>query len=95
MSFDQSDVEKIAHLARLAVTDEEAQELTGDLSRILDLVAQMEQVDTSNVEPMAHPLNMNQRLREDRVTEENNRELYQSVAPSTENGLYLVPKVIE
>jgi aspartyl-tRNA(Asn)/glutamyl-tRNA(Gln) amidotransferase subunit C len=95
MSFDQSDVEKIAHLARLAVTDEEAQELTGDLSRILDLVAQMEQVDTSSVEPMAHPLNMNQRLREDRVTEENNRELYQSVAPSTENGLYLVPKVIE
>lgn len=95
MSFDQSDVEKIAHLARLAVTDEEAQQLTGDLSRILDLVAQMEQVDTSSVEPMAHPLNMNQRLREDRVTEENNRELYQSVAPSTENGLYLVPKVIE
>jgi aspartyl-tRNA(Asn)/glutamyl-tRNA(Gln) amidotransferase subunit C len=95
MSFDQSDVEKIAHLARLAVTDEEAQELTGDLSRILDLVAQMEQVDTSSVEPMAHPLNMNQRLREDRVTEENNRDLYQSVAPSTENGLYLVPKVIE
>jgi aspartyl-tRNA(Asn)/glutamyl-tRNA(Gln) amidotransferase subunit C len=95
MSFVQSDVEKIAHLARLAVTDEEAQELTGDLSRILDLVAQMEQVDTSSVEPMAHPLNMNQRLREDRVTEENNRELYQSVAPSTENGLYLVPKVIE
>ena len=95
MSFDQSDVEKIAHLARLAVTDEEAQQLTGDLSRILDLVAQMEQVDTSSVEPMAHPLNMNQRLREDRVTEENNRDLYQSVAPSTENGLYLVPKVIE
>jgi aspartyl-tRNA(Asn)/glutamyl-tRNA(Gln) amidotransferase subunit C len=95
LSFDQSDVEKIAHLARLAVTDEEAQELTGDLSRILDLVAQMEQVETSSVEPMAHPLNMNQRLREDRVTEENNRELYQSVAPSTENGLYLVPKVIE
>ena len=95
MSFDQSDVEKIAHLARLAVTHEEAQELTGDLSRILDLVAQMEQVDTSSVEPMAHPLNMNQRLREDRVTEENNRDLYQSVAPSTENGLYLVPKVIE
>jgi aspartyl-tRNA(Asn)/glutamyl-tRNA(Gln) amidotransferase subunit C len=95
MSFDQSDVEKIAHLARLAVPEEEAKKLSGNLSRILDLVAQMEQVDTSNVEPMAHPLNMNHRLREDRVTEENNRELYQSVAPSTENGLYLVPKVIE
>ncbi|MEJ2308129.1 MAG: Asp-tRNA(Asn)/Glu-tRNA(Gln) amidotransferase subunit GatC [Gammaproteobacteria bacterium] len=95
MSLDQTDVEKIAHLARLAVTDEEAQQLSGDLSRILDLVAQMEQVDTSDVEPMAHPLNMRQRLREDQVTEENRRELYQSIAPATDNGLYLVPKVIE
>ena len=95
MSFDQSDVEKIAHLARLAVSGEEAGKLTGDLSRILDLVAQMEQVDTSDVEPMAYPLHMNQRLREDTVTEENRRERFQSVAPATENGLYLVPKVIE
>jgi aspartyl-tRNA(Asn)/glutamyl-tRNA(Gln) amidotransferase subunit C len=95
MSFDQSDVEKIAHLARLAVTGEEAQGLSGDLSRILDLVAQMDQVDTSDVEPMAHPLQMSQRLREDRVTEENQRELFQSIAPATANGLYLVPKVIE
>ena len=95
MSFDQSDVEKIAHLARLAVPDGEAGALGGDLSRILDLVAQMEQVDTSAVEPMAHPLQMTQRLREDRVTEENQRELYQSVAPATEKGLYLVPRVIE
>lgn len=95
MSFDQSDVEKIARLARLAVPEEEAKKLSGDLSRILDLVAQMEQVDTSAVEPMAHPLHMTQRLREDRVTEENRRELYQSIAPATENGLYLVPKVIE
>jgi aspartyl-tRNA(Asn)/glutamyl-tRNA(Gln) amidotransferase subunit C len=95
MSFDQSDVEKIAHLARLAVPAEEARALGGDLSRILDLVAQMEQVDTSAVEPMAHPLQMTQRLRDDRVTEENQRELYQSVAPATETGLYLVPRVIE
>jgi aspartyl-tRNA(Asn)/glutamyl-tRNA(Gln) amidotransferase subunit C len=95
MSFDQSDVEKIAHLARLAVSPEEAGELTGDLSGILDLVAQMEQVDTSDVEPMAHPLHMKQRLRDDVVTEENRRERYQSTAPATENGLYLVPKVIE
>ena len=95
MSFDQSDVEKIAHLARLAVTGEEAQGLSGDLSRILDLVAQMDQVDTSDVEPMAHPLQMSQRLREDRVTEENQRELFQSIAPATANGLYLVPRVVE
>ena len=95
MNFDQTDVEKIAHLARLAVTDDEVQQLSGDLSRILDLVAQMEQVDTSDVEPMAHPLNMSQRLREDLVTEENHREVYQSIAPATDQGLYLVPKVIE
>ena len=95
MSFDQSDLEKIAHLARLAVPAGEARALGGDLSRILDLVAEMEQVDTSNVEPMAHPLQMTQRLRDDRVTEENQRELYQSVAPATEKGLYLVPRVIE
>ena len=95
MSFDQSDVEKIAHLARLAVTGEEAQGLSGDLSRILDLVAQMDQVDTSDVEPMAHPLHMAQRLRADEVTETDQRDKFQSIAPAVESGLYLVPKVIE
>lgn len=95
MSLEQNDVEKIAHLARLAVSEDESASLSTDLSRILDLVAVMEQVDTDGVEPMAHPLHMSQRLREDRVSEENIREKVQKIAPSTENGLYLVPKVIE
>lgn len=95
MSLTSDDVEKIAHLARLAVEPEETQALGKGLSNILDLVAQMEAVDTSDVMPMAHPLEMAQRLRPDVATEENRREAYQSVAPATENGLYLVPKVIE
>ncbi|HHH39956.1 MAG TPA: Asp-tRNA(Asn)/Glu-tRNA(Gln) amidotransferase subunit GatC [Sedimenticola sp.] len=95
MSLDRSDVEKIAHLARLAVTAEELDTVAGDLSNILDLVEQMGSVDTTGVTPMAHPLQMSQRLREDRVTETNQRERFQSIAPATENGLYLVPQVIE
>ena len=95
MSLTPDDVAKIAHLARLAMSPDDAATLGRDLSNILDLVAQMDSVDTANVEPMAHPLHMTQRLREDQVTEENHRDLYQSIAPATENGLYLVPKVIE
>ncbi len=95
MSFDQSEVEKIAHLARLAVSDDEAKHLTADLSRILDLVAVMDEVDTSGVAAMAHPLHMTQRLRADEVTETDQREQNQKIAPATEDGLYLVPRVIE
>ena len=95
MSFDQSDVEKIAHLARVAVSDDEAQHLTADLSRILDLVAVMDEVDNSGVAAMAHPLHMTQRLRADEVTEIDQREQYQQIAPATEDGLYLVPRVVE
>lgn len=95
MSLDRADVEKIAHLARLGVTPEECDTLGGELSGILDLVATMDAADTGDVLPMAHPLEMVQRLRADEVTEGDRRETYQSVAPETENGLYLVPKVIE
>jgi aspartyl-tRNA(Asn)/glutamyl-tRNA(Gln) amidotransferase subunit C len=95
MSLDRSDVEKIAHLARLAVNAEEVTAYTRDLSEILDLVAQMNNLDTGGVEPMAHPLHMAQRLRADDVTETDQRELFQSIAPLTERGLYLVPKVID
>jgi aspartyl-tRNA(Asn)/glutamyl-tRNA(Gln) amidotransferase subunit C len=95
MSLDRSEVEKIAHLARLAVSEAEAESLSRDLSNILDFVAQMDAVDTSGVLPMAHPLGMAQRLRKDEVTETDRREAFQSVAPATEDGLYLVPKVIE
>lgn len=95
MSLSADDVAKIAHLARLAVEPSESEALGRELSNILDLVAQMESVDTEQVVPMAHPLEMAQRLREDVVTEENRRDSYQSNAPAVENGLFLVPKVIE
>ncbi len=95
MSLSQDDVEKIAHLARLAVAPDEGAALSRDLSNILDLVAQMETVDTGGVEPMAHPLEMHQRLRPDEVTETDQRERYMSNAPQAENGLFLVPRVIE
>ncbi len=95
MSLERQEVEKIAHLARLAVPEEDRETLARELSGILDFVEQMSAVDTGGVEPMAHPLRMAQRLRPDRVTEESRRELFQSIAPETEAGLYLVPKVIE
>jgi len=95
MSLDRADVEKIANLARLAIDDREAESYARELTNILDLVEQMNIVDTTDVTPMAHPLHMTQRLRADQVTEENQREKFQSVAPLTEKGLYLVPKVIE
>jgi aspartyl-tRNA(Asn)/glutamyl-tRNA(Gln) amidotransferase subunit C len=95
MSLQRSDVEKIAHLARLAVSEDELDAVTADLSNILHLVAQMETADTTGVEPMAHPLHMVQRLREDAVSETDQRERFQAIAPLTEDGLYLVPRVIE
>mgnify|MGYP000741867588 FL=1 len=95
MSLSAEDVAKIAHLARLAVEPEQSEALGRELSNILDLVAQMDAVDTDAVTPMAHPLEMAQRLREDVVSEEDRRDSYQSNAPAVENGLFLVPKVIE
>lgn len=95
MSISCDDVKNIAHLARLAISDDEITEYSQDLSKIFDLIATMEQVDTSAVEPMAHPLQIFQRLREDVVTETNQRSEHQAIAPSVEAGLYLVPKVID
>jgi len=95
MSLDRHEVEKIAHLARIAVSEGDMAELAKDLSGILDFVEQMGAVDTTDIVPMAHPLHMAQRLRVDEVTESDQRERFQSVAPETEAGLYLVPKVIE
>ena len=95
MSLDKKDVEKIAHLARLAINEQDVSLYAGNLSSILDLVEQMSAVNTDGVAPMAHPMDMTQRLREDKVTEVNQREHFQQIAPATENGLYLVPKVIE
>ncbi|MDH5764550.1 MAG: Asp-tRNA(Asn)/Glu-tRNA(Gln) amidotransferase subunit GatC [Gammaproteobacteria bacterium] len=95
MSLKADDVKKIAHLARLNINESDIDDYATNLSSILDLVEQMNSIDTSNVTPMAHPQDLAQRLRPDEVLEENQRERFQKIAPATENGLYLVPKVIE
>ncbi len=95
MSLDAREVEKIAHLARLAIREQDVPAYASNLSAILDLVAQMNEIDTQGVTPMAHPLDMPQRLRPDEPTERDQREQFQSVAPQVDAGLYLVPKVIE
>lgn len=95
MSLGSSDIKKIAHLARIAVSEEDIAAYTKELSRILDLVEQMSAVDTDDIEPMSHPLDVTQRLRPDEVTEPNERDELQKLAPSAEAGLYLVPRVIE
>ena len=95
MSLSNEEVGKIAHLARLKVSEEEVEQYRAELSNILDLVEQLNQVDTKDVVPMAHPFEVGQRLREDDVTEANQRESYQSCAQAVEDGLFLVPKVIE
>jgi aspartyl-tRNA(Asn)/glutamyl-tRNA(Gln) amidotransferase subunit C len=90
-----ADVNKIAWLARLKIDADKVESYARDLSGILDFVAQMNAVNTAGIEPLAHPLDQTQRLRPDRVTEPDQRELFQSIAPQVEAGLYLVPKVIE
>ncbi|MCK5334828.1 MAG: Asp-tRNA(Asn)/Glu-tRNA(Gln) amidotransferase subunit GatC [Gammaproteobacteria bacterium] len=95
MSLDAEQVKKIAHLARLEINEADIPGYADTLSSILDLVDQMAAVNTDNVEPMAHPMDASQRLREDVVTESNQRDQFQTVAPKTEDGLYLVPQVIE
>lgn len=95
MTISREDIEKVAVLARIRVEDEQVSALENDLGNILDLVDQLSAADTENVEPMAHPLDAVQRLRADEVTETDQREAFQAIAPATENGLYLVPRVIE
>jgi aspartyl-tRNA(Asn)/glutamyl-tRNA(Gln) amidotransferase subunit C len=95
MSIEVDEVKKIAKLAALNVDDADIQSYATNLSNILDMVAQMEAVDTTGVTPMSHPFDAVQRLREDEVTDFNRREDFQAIAPATEDGLYLVPKVIE
>jgi aspartyl-tRNA(Asn)/glutamyl-tRNA(Gln) amidotransferase subunit C len=95
MKLSRQEVESIAHLARLEITEEEIPVYVDNLSRIIDFVNQLEGAGTQGVEPMAHPLNMTQPLRADEVIESDQRDLYQENAPATDGGLYLVPKVIE
>ncbi len=95
MTLTRRDVDHIAHLARLAVSEDEATDYVAKLSRIISLVDQLKQVDTGGVAPMAHPLEMAQRLRPDEIAESDQRGLFQKNAPQAEEGLYLVPRVIE
>lgn len=95
MSLTPDQVAAIAHLARLRVDEGDIEAFAGSLSGILEFVARLEATDTADVSPMAHPLDMAQRLRTDEVTETVDRDRYQQNAAATDGGLYLVPKVIE
>ncbi len=95
MSLDTDDIKAIAKLARLNIDEADVPLYATNLSNILHLVEQMNSVDTSGVVPMSHPLDVVQRLRDDKVTESDHRDEFQNVAPATREGLYLVPKVIE
>ena len=95
MSLSRTDVEKIAHLARLGIEESDVDGYVTELSNILGLVDQMNAVDTTDIQPLAHPLDAVQRLRTDEVKESDQREHFQEIAPQVEDGLYLVPKVIE
>lgn len=90
-----TEVKKIAHLARLGIEEQHIGAYADDLNNVLTLMEQMSELNTSGVQPMAHPMDQIQRLRIDEVTETNCRDYFQIIAPQTEEGLYLVPKVIE
>lgn len=95
MALSKEEIEKIAFLARIRVDSSAVEALETELTHILELVDQLQSANTDAVEAMAHPLDATQRLRADTVTEPDQREAFQAIAPATENGLYLVPRVIE
>ena len=95
MALTKEDVEHIAHLARLEVSDDEIAEYVAKLSGIIDFVAQLSELDTAAVDPMAHPLDMSQRLRKDTITEQDQREALQRNAADVDDGYYIVPRVID
>lgn len=95
MAVNRADIEKLGELARLEISEATIDEVTSRLSNVLNLVDQLQAADTDGIAPMAHPLDALQRLRADQVTESDQRALFQSIAPATEDGLYLVPKVID
>ncbi len=95
MALTLDDVRRVAHLARIAVDDAEAGAALTQLTQVFGLIEQMQAVDVSGVEPMSHAQDLVLRLRPDAVTEGNQRELFQAIAPEVESGLYLVPQVIE
>lgn len=95
MNLHPDEINKIAHLARLAIPKDQINDIINDLDGILALIVKMDDVDTSEIDPLFHPLDEVQRLREDQVTATNQRELFQEIAPEISAGLYIVPKVIE
>ena len=95
MSLQQSEIRTIARLARLAVSEEQIPEYQQALGNILGLVEQMQAINTDGVEPLAHPLEIGARLRPDEVSETDQREKFQQIAPETDKGYYLVPRVLE
>lgn len=95
MALERCDVEKLAYLARLGLDDAQLDSSTASLNTVLDMINAMQAVNTDGIAPLANPLEATQRLRPDSVTESNHRDDYQALAPAVENGLYLVPKVID
>ena len=95
MSLSLDDVKRVAMLARIEVTDAESRHMLEQLSGVFGLIEQMQSVDTSGIEPMAHAQDVTARLRPDTVTEADQHKLFQSIAPAVEGDLYLVPRVIE
>ncbi|MEH6635746.1 MAG: Asp-tRNA(Asn)/Glu-tRNA(Gln) amidotransferase subunit GatC [Halioglobus sp.] len=95
MAIEQDEIEKIAELARIRISGDQIGLVTQRITEILQMVDQLQAVDTQGIEPMANPLDATQRLRADVVTQSNRREAFQAIAPAVENGLYLVPKVID
>ena len=95
MALSREDIEYIAHLAQLEVSEADVPAYTDKLGRIIEFIDELGQADTGDLVPMAHPLAMSQRLRADEVTESDEREHYQANAPETANGLYIVPRVVE
>ena len=95
MQVTEDVVKNVAELAQLELNPEEIKRLLTGMQKILDLAEQMQSIDTEGVDPVSNPLDSTQQLRRDKVTEKNERDLYQSMAPETQDGLYLVPKVIE
>ncbi len=95
MALTPDAVAKLAELARLSIDSQNVESTTGSVSDILHMIDQLKQVDTSEIAPLSHPMDLAQRLRADQVTEPNQREEFQEIAPAVERGLYLVPRVIE
>jgi len=95
MAISRADVEKVAHLARIAITEDSIAPTTERLANVLAMVDQLQAIDTTGIEPLAHPLDTVQRLRDDVVTEKDQRDLLMKNAPVAQNGLFLVPRVIE